>query len=82
MHLNIKDPEAHRLAQAISRATGESMTRVVTEALRSRYDEIERRERRASLDELRAIAARSAALVHGKYEAHGDLLYGDDGLPR
>ncbi|MCW6532082.1 MULTISPECIES: type II toxin-antitoxin system VapB family antitoxin [Sphingomonas] len=82
MHLNIKDPEAHRLAQAISRATGESMTRVVTEALRSRYNEIERRERRASLDELRAIAARSAALVRGKYEAHGDLLYDDAGLPK
>jgi antitoxin VapB len=82
MHLNIKDPEAHRLAQAISRATGESMTRVVTEALRSRYNEIERQERRASLDELRAIAVRSAALVKGHYEAHGNLLYGDDGLPK
>lgn len=83
MHLNIKDPEAHRLAQAIARATGESMTRVVTEALRSRYDEIERRDRRASLDDLRAIAKRSAALVQqGAYEAHGDLLYDEDGLPK
>jgi antitoxin VapB len=32
MSLNIKDPEAHRLAQQIARATGETMTRVVTEA--------------------------------------------------
>lgn len=82
MHLNIKDPEAHRLAQAIAQATGESMTRVVTEALRSRYDEIEQRQRRASLDELRKIAARSAALARSPYEPHGDLLYGDDGLSR
>lgn len=40
MSLNVKDPEAHRLAKAISRATGESMTRVVTEALRERYAKI------------------------------------------
>ena len=37
MSLNIKDPEAHRLAQAISSATGESMTRVVIEALQERW---------------------------------------------
>jgi antitoxin VapB len=34
--LNVKDPEAHRLAQAIAQATGQSMTRVVTEALREK----------------------------------------------
>src|ERR1035437_5732516 len=28
MSLNVKDPEAHRLAQAIAQATGETMTRV------------------------------------------------------
>ena len=38
--LNIKDPEAHRLAQAISRATGQSMTRVVTDALRARFEAV------------------------------------------
>ncbi len=52
MSLNIKDPEAHQLAQAISRATGESMTRVVKEALRERYARIERRKGRASVEEL------------------------------
>src|ERR1017187_5043061 len=30
--LHIKDPEAHRLATAIAQETGETMTRVVTEA--------------------------------------------------
>ena len=29
MSLNVKDPEAHRLAQAIAQATGETMTRAV-----------------------------------------------------
>jgi hypothetical protein len=35
--LNVKDPEAHRLAQAIAEETGETLTRAVTEALRERY---------------------------------------------
>lgn len=38
MSLNIKDPEAHRLATAIAQETGETMTRVVTEALRERFE--------------------------------------------
>ena len=45
--LNIKDPEAHRLAQAIAQATGQTMTRAVTEALRERYERLERRETKA-----------------------------------
>ncbi len=82
MSLNIKDPEAHRLAQAIARETGESMTRVVTEALRERFARLERRRDRASLKELRAIAARSAVLVREPYFAHGEMLYDEDGLPK
>lgn len=34
MALNIKNPEAHRLAQELAEATGNSLTDVVTEALR------------------------------------------------
>lgn len=82
MSLNIKDPEAHRLAQAIARETGESMTRVVTEALRERFARIEHRRGKASLKELRAITARSGALVREPYPVHGDLLYDEDGLPK
>lgn len=82
MSLNIKDPEAHRLAQAISRATGESMTRVVTEALRERYAKLERLKGRASLDELLAIADRAAANLKRPYVDHADLLYDDNGLPK
>ena len=82
MSLNIKDPEAHRLAQAISRATGESMTRVVTEALRERYAKIEHRKGRASVNELLAIADRAAAHVKRPYADHADLLYDENGLPK
>ncbi|MCW6512405.1 type II toxin-antitoxin system VapB family antitoxin [Lichenifustis flavocetrariae] len=82
MSLNIKDPEAHRLAQAISRVTGESMTRVVTEALRERYAKIEQLKGRASLDELLAIADRAAAHVKRPYADHADMLFDGNGLPK
>ncbi|TGD98982.1 type II toxin-antitoxin system VapB family antitoxin [Methylobacterium nonmethylotrophicum] len=82
MSLNIKDPEAHRLAQAIAQATGETMTRAVTEALRDRLMRIERRRARASVDELLAIADRAAAHVKPPYAAHAELLYDDSGLPK
>ncbi|MBY5452390.1 type II toxin-antitoxin system VapB family antitoxin [Rhizobium leguminosarum] len=82
MSLSIKDPEAHRLAQAISHATGESMTRVVTEALRERFAKIERRKARASVEELLAIADRAAAHVKHPYVDHADFLYDENGLPK
>jgi antitoxin VapB len=81
MRLHIRNPEAHRLAKAIARATGQSMTLVVTEALRRRYFEIKRPNRSASLDDLRTIANRSAALSRSGYEDDGASLYDADGLP-
>jgi len=82
LSLNIKDPEAHRLAQQIARATGETMTRVVTEALRERLSRLERRSARASVEELLAIAKRAASHVKRPYIDHADLLYDEHGLPR
>jgi antitoxin VapB len=82
MGLNIKDPEAHRLAQAISQATGESMTRIVTDALRDRLARIERRQARASTEELLAIADRVAVQLQGPYLDHAELLYDEHGLPK
>jgi antitoxin VapB len=82
MSLSIKDPEAHRLAQAISHVTGESMTRVVIEALRERFAKIERRKGRASIEELLAIADRAAAHVRRPYVDHADFLYDENGLPK
>jgi antitoxin VapB len=82
MTLNIKDPEAHRLAQAIARETGESMTRVVTEALRERYERLQSRQARASVGELRAVAKRAAAHIKGPYVDHAAFLYDEYGLPK
>ena len=82
MNLSIKDPEAHRLAQAISHATGESMTRVVTEALRERLAKVERRKARASVEELLTIADRAAAHVKRPYVDHAEFLYDGNGIPK
>ena len=82
MSLNVKDPDAHRLAQAIARETGETMTRAVTEALRERYERLRRRRARASVEELRAIAKRAAAHVKRPYLDHAKLLYDRYGLPK
>ena len=82
MSLDIKDPEAHQLAQQIARATGETMTRAVTEALRERLARLERRGARASVEELLAIADRAAAHVKRPYLDHAELLYDEHGLPR
>jgi antitoxin VapB len=42
MALNIKNPEAHRLAQELAEATGGSLTEAVTEALRGRLATVRR----------------------------------------
>ena len=82
INLNVKDPEAHRLAQAIARETGETMTRVVTNALRERFEGLQRRRRKASVEELHAIAERAAVHVKRPYVDHAELLYDEHGLPK
>ena len=44
MALNIKNPEAHRLAQEVADVTGESLTEAVTLALRDRLATVRRAE--------------------------------------
>jgi antitoxin VapB len=82
MSLNVKDPEAHRLAQAIAKATGETLTRAVTEALRERYERLRVRRGKASVEELLAIAKRASAQVKGPYLDHAEFLYDERGLPK
>jgi antitoxin VapB len=80
--LNVKDPEAHRLAAAIAEATGETITHVVTEALRESYQRVQKRRSKASVEEILAIADRIAAHVKRPYLDHADLLYDEHGLPK
>ena len=82
MSLNVKDPEAHRLAQAIAAETGESLTKVVIDCLRERRAQMEKRKGKASLGELMAIAKRASKAVRRPYVDHGELLYDERGLPK
>jgi antitoxin VapB len=80
--LNIKNPEAHRLATAIARGTGETLTRVVIQALQERSERLPGRQGKAGLEELRAIAKRAAAPHKRPYLDHAAFLYDERGLPK
>jgi antitoxin VapB len=80
--LNVKDPEAHRLAQAIAKETGESLTKVVIDSLRERHKKLEKQKGKASLEELMAIAKRVSKGVKRPYVDHGELLYDEHGIPK
>jgi antitoxin VapB len=83
MSLNIKDPEAHKLAQRLAEETGETMTQAVTDALREKLSRVRRAKRsKATAEELRAIARRFRRHLTGPVEDHGTLLYDEKGLPK
>jgi len=84
MSLNIKNKEAHKLAQQLAKCTGESMTEAVTEAVRERLERV-RRERAGPLsDRLMEIGKDCAARLKEPFRSldHGHLLYDENGLPR
>ena len=80
--LNVKNPEAHRLAQAIATLTGDNLTNAVTAALRERYERLQHHRGKASAEEILAIADRVAAHVKRPYLNHAELLYDEHGLPK
>jgi antitoxin VapB len=82
LSLNVKDPEAHRLAAAIAEQTGETLTRAVTESLRQRYERLGKPDHGGLAAELRAIGKRAAAHIKRPYVDHAELLYDERGLPK
>jgi len=70
-----------RLAHAIAEATGETMTRAVTEALRERYERLRSAQARRRWKNC-SPSPRVAAQVKRPYLDHGDLLYDEHGLPK
>lgn len=83
MTLNIKDPEAHKLARRIAQKTGETMTRAVTEALRERLARLSRGHASTAMaEELLAIGRRCAATLKKRPVDHAILLYDEYGLPK
>ena len=86
MRLTIKNQEARRLAGELARLTGETMTGAVTVALRERLARVRHGGEKATLEELREIARRSAAKLRGTTGPgstdHGEWLYDEIGLPK
>lgn len=66
MALSIKDPETHKLAAALAKATGESMTRAVNLANRERLERIERKRRSCTSDLLAIGVACADGLKSGR----------------
>jgi antitoxin VapB len=84
MSLNIKNDEAHRLAQQLSKLTGESMATAVTRAVRERLERVRRSRGMGIADRLLKIGKECAPLWKEPFRSadHGDLLYDEKGLPR
>jgi len=83
MSMNIKHPEAHKLARALAEETGETITHAVTEALRERLERVRRRRKPgAAAAELLEIGRRCARTLKGPAVDHHTLLYDERGLPR
>jgi len=84
MPLNIRNPEAERLAAEVARRTGESKTQAVISSLRERLRRL-RHERpgRRLADELVQIADHCAGLPVLDRRTPDEILgYDDRGLPR
>jgi len=81
MRLNVKNPEAHKLAQELAEITGESMAAAVTAALRER---LARKKRSGLAKELMEIGRDCSARMHTRTRRtdHGELLYDRAGLPK
>ena len=83
MSLNIKNPEACRLAAEMAELAGESKTQAITVALRERLER-ERRRRDTLAEDLHAIGQRCAALARPGPSAVeiGTFLYDERGVPK
>jgi antitoxin VapB len=84
MSMNIKNKEAHQLAQQLAKLTGESLTAAVTESVRERLDRVQHTQGMGLADRLVAIGQDCAAHLKKPYRTvdHGDMLYDDRGLPK
>ncbi len=84
MSLNIKNNDAHKLARKVARLTGESLTQAVTESLRERLQRIEHKPAVRLSERLIEIGRDCSHRLKEPFRSgdHGDLLYGEDGLPK
>lgn len=84
MALNIKNEETYRLAQKLSKLTGESMTTATTKAIQERLARVSQTSRASLAQRLLAIGEDCAAHLKEPFKSakHEDLLYDELRLPR
>lgn len=83
MALNIKDPEADRLARELAARTGESLTRTVIVSLRERLKREGAKSPLSLKDEIMEISRRCAALPRRTNKTADEIIgYDENGLPR
>jgi antitoxin VapB len=81
--LNIKNPEARQIATKLAELTGESVTQVVTSALREKLERETRKKSREGLAErLMEIGRRASALPVLDPRDPDEILYDEFGLPK
>ena len=82
--LNIKDPQAYRMARELSERTGESLTEAVRVSLRERLEREKHREPDAVImEKLLEISERCAALPVLDARSDEEILgYDEIGVPR
>jgi antitoxin VapB len=80
MSLNIKNEEAHRMAQELAALTGESMSGAVTKALREKLARLKTNSTKERIAKIRKEVAKQ--LKGEPLPDHADLLYDERGLPK
>ncbi len=85
MALSIKDPDADRLARALAKRTGETLTEAVINALRERLDRELRKEQTIErlVEDVMEIGRHCASLpVFDRRRLDEILGYDESGLPQ
>ena len=85
MSLNIKNPETHALVAKLAKRKGQSMTQVITDAVRKELAETERAaEAERRYDAIMKIAREMREMIGPEgLPDHGELLYDPEtGLPK
>ena len=83
MALNIKNPEADRLARELAARTGETITQTVLNALRERLKREGAKSPLSLKDEIMEISRRCAVLPDLDRRSADEIIgYDENGLPR
>ena len=84
MPLNIKNDETEALVARLAKATGETKTTAIKEAVRERLERVTKTQKGRLSERLLAIGRDCAARMKQRYRTldHGDFLYDEKGLPK